>query len=82
MKKFLAILSLVCFVAFASHAQTPQPTAPAAKKEVSVAKSDESTATLHAVPKQTKLVAKIIQQQKIAHLNKKQNVLKPELKRK
>lgn len=45
MKKFIGILSLVCFIAFASHAQTPQTTAPAAKKEASVSKTDDKTAT-------------------------------------
>ena len=45
MKKFIGILSLVCFIAFASHAQTPQATAPAAKKEASVSKTDDKTAT-------------------------------------
>ncbi|HRH65270.1 MAG TPA: hypothetical protein PLU53_03150 [Bacteroidia bacterium] len=45
MKNFLAILSLVCFVAFASHAQTPQTKSADAKKEVSVSKTDDKAAT-------------------------------------
>lgn len=45
MKKFLAILSLVCFVALTTHAQDPQTGSQDTKKEVSVTKADGKTET-------------------------------------